>query len=239
MSKGWIREVGNLNVTPRAILTGLADAVNALGLPHPLHVHCNHLGLPGNAATTLETMAALSGRRAHLTHIQFHSYGGTFGDQATFASRVPELVEVVNRSPELTVDVGQVLFGDTTAMTADGPVGYYLHRVTGRRWTNSDTEMESGCGVVPITYKEKSFVHALQWAIGLEWFLLVNDPWRVALTTDHPNGAAFVAYPEIVQLLMSRDYRREVLEPGPGQGQGPLRRSPTWTANTRWMKLRS
>jgi formylmethanofuran dehydrogenase subunit A len=204
-------QIGALKVTPRAILTGLADAVNALGLPHALHVHCNHLGLPGNAATTLATMDALDGRRAHLTHIQFHSYGGILGEQSSFVSRVPELAEVVNRSRHLTVDVGQVLFGDTTAMTADSPVGYYLHRVTGRRWVDVDAELESGCGVVPITYKEKSFVHALQWAIGLEWFLLVDDPWRIALTTDHPNGGAFVAYPEIVQLLMSRDYRREVL----------------------------
>jgi formylmethanofuran dehydrogenase subunit A len=215
--EGFDAEIDGLHVTPRAILTSLADAVNDLGLPHPIHVHANHLGLPGNAATTLATMAALSGRRAHLTHIQFHSYGGMLGDQATFQSRVPELAEVVNRSPELTVDVGQVLFGDTTSMTADGPVAYYLHRVTGRRWTNADTEMEAGCGVVPIEYKEKSFVHALQWAIGLEWFLLVKDPWRVAMTTDHPNGGAFVAYPEIVQLLMSRDYRREVLSRVPAK----------------------
>jgi formylmethanofuran dehydrogenase subunit A len=93
---GLDSHIGNLNVTPRAILTGLADAVNALGLPHPVHVHCNHLGIPGNAATTLETMRALSGRRAHLTHIQFHSYGGAFGDQSSMTSRVPELVEVVN-----------------------------------------------------------------------------------------------------------------------------------------------
>jgi formylmethanofuran dehydrogenase subunit A len=215
--EGLDADVGGLAVTPRAILTGLADAVNELRLPHAVHIHCNHLGLPGNAATTQATMDALSGRRAHLTHIQFHSYGGTFGDQATFASRVPELAAIVNRSPDLTVDVGQVLFGDTTSMTADGPVGYFLHRVTGRRWTNADTEMEAGCGVVPIEYREKSFVHALQWAIGLEWFLLVKDPWRVALTTDHPNGAAFVAYPEIVQLLMSRDYRREILDRVPAK----------------------
>ncbi len=215
--EGLDADVGGLSVTPRAILTGLADAVNDLGLPHPVHIHCNHLGLPGNAATTLATLAALSGRRAHLTHIQFHSYGGTFGEQSSFASRVTELAEIVNRSPELTVDVGQVLFGETTAMTADGPVGHYLHRVTGRRWTNADTELEAGCGVVPIEYREKSFVHALQWAIGLEWFLLMKDPWRVALTTDHPNGASFVAYPEIVQLLMSRDYRREVLDRVPAK----------------------
>src|SRR5438034_1828795 len=71
--------------------------------------------------------------------------------------------------------------------------------------------MEAGCGIVPITYKDKSFVHALQWAIGLEWYLLVNDPWRVAMSTDHPNGGSFLAYPEIVQLLMDRTYRQEVL----------------------------
>src|SRR5581483_9154337 len=90
--------------------------------------------------------------------------------------------------------------------------GYYLHKVTGRKWTNADTEMEAGCGIVPITYKEKSFVHALQWAIGLEWYLLIKDPWRIAMSTDHPNGGSFLAYPEVVQLLMDRTYRQEVLK---------------------------
>jgi formylmethanofuran dehydrogenase subunit A len=52
----------------------------------------------------------------------------------------------------------------------------------------------------------------LQWAIGLEWYLLVNDPWRIAMSTDHPNGGSFLAYPEIVQLLMDRTYRQEVLK---------------------------
>ena len=51
-----------------------------------------------------------------------------------------------------------------------------------------DTEMESGCGITPIKYKNKSLVHALQWAIGLEWYLQVNDPWQVVMSTDHPNG---------------------------------------------------
>jgi formylmethanofuran dehydrogenase subunit A len=32
------------------------------------------------------------------------------------------------------------------------------------------------------------------------------------MSTDHPNGGSFVAYPEIIALLMSRDYRREVLQ---------------------------
>ncbi len=47
-------------------------------------------------------------------------------------------------------------------------------------------------------------MHALQWAIGLEWYLLVEDPWRVAMSTDHPNGGSFLAYPQIIRLLMDR-----------------------------------
>jgi formylmethanofuran dehydrogenase subunit A len=199
-------------VTPRQIITALAQTATDLGLPHPVHVHCNNLGLPGNWTTTLDTMRALEGRRAHLTHIQFHSYGGGPDDQGSFRSHAPDLAEYVNGHPNLTVDVGQVLFGETTSMTGDGPLGYYLHKVTGRKWFNGDTEMEAGCGIVPITYKDRSFVHALQWAIGLEWYLLVKDPWRVAMSTDHPNGGSFLAYPEIVHLLMDRDYRREVLK---------------------------
>ncbi len=200
------------DVTPRQIITALAQTAMDLGLPHPVHIHCNNLGLPGNWTTTLETMKALEGRRGHLTHIQFHSYGGGPDDQGSFRSHAPELAEYVNTHPNLTVDVGQVLFGETTSMTGDGPLGYYLHKVTGRKWFNGDTEMEAGCGIVPITYKDKSFVHALQWAIGLEWYLLLKDPWRIAMSTDHPNGGSFLAYPQIVQLLMDRTYRQEVLK---------------------------
>jgi formylmethanofuran dehydrogenase subunit A len=207
--------VGGFDTSPRQILTALAHAVNELQLPHPLHIHANHLGIPGNAATTLATMQALDGVRAHLTHVQFHSYGGSPGrpnDASSMRSRVTELAEYVDAHPNWTIDVGQVVFGEATALTGDTPVGAYLHRVTGRRSALADIEMESGCGVVPIEYKERSFVHALQWAIGLEWFLLVNDPWRIALTTDHPNGGSFHSYPEIIAWLMSRDLRRAMLD---------------------------
>ena len=205
-------ETPGFGLTPRQIVRGIAAAADDLHLPHPVHIHCNRLGMPGNWQTTLDTMRAVEGRRGHFTHIQFHSYGGGPDDQGTFCSQVPALADYVNSHRNITVDVGQVMFGETTSMTGDGPLGHYLHRVTGRKWFNGETECEAGCGIVPIEYKEKSLVHALQWAIGLEWYLLVNDPWRVAMTTDHPNGAAFVSYPEIVALLMSRDYRHEVLK---------------------------
>ena len=35
-------------VTSRAIVKALQKAVHDAGVPHPLHVHCNNLGLPGN-----------------------------------------------------------------------------------------------------------------------------------------------------------------------------------------------
>ena len=47
----------------------------------------------------------------------------------------------------------------------------------------------------------------MQFAAGLELFLLIDDPWRVFFTTDHPNGAPFTAYPDLFALLMSRDVR--------------------------------
>lgn len=202
--------VGSSRVTPRAILETLCDAGNALALPHPVHIHCNNLGVPGNAATTLATMDALAGRRAHFTHLQYHSYGGEPGKG--WASAAAPVIEYVNAHPEVSVDVGQVMFGPATTVTADGPVEYLLYKSSGRKWVNIDIELETGCGIVPYAYKEKAAVAAFQWAVGLELFLLATDPWRVVLSTDHPNGGSFLSYPALVQLLMDRNVRDEQLK---------------------------
>ena len=194
-------------ITPRAILETLADAGNQLGLPHPIHIHCNNLGMPGNAEVTLASMQALAGRRAHFTHLQFHSYGGP-----GWKSAAAPLMEYVNSHSELSVDVGQVMFGPATTVTADGPVEYLLHKSSGRKWVNIDVELETGCGIVPLVYQDKAAVTALQWAIGLELFLLSQDPWRVILSTDHPNGGSFLSYPALIQLLMDRTVRDDRLK---------------------------
>lgn len=201
--------VNEFGVTPRQIVSALADAAIDLHLPHPVHVHCNNLGVAGNWETTLDTMKTLGDRPGHFTHVQFHSYGGSPG--SLFSSKVRELVDYVNAHPNLSVDVGQIMFGDTTSMTGDGPLAYMLYQVSGRKWINADVENEEGCGIVPIEYKDKNYVHATQWAIGLEWFLMMEDPWRVVLTTDHPNGASFVYYPRVIRLLMDREYRKEMM----------------------------
>src|ERR687898_453530 len=211
----WKRGNGNVTslddegpgVTPRRVIETIATAVHELGLPHPVHVHCNDLGVPGNWRTTLETMRTLDGRRAHLAHLQFHAYGGRRGGRPR--SRAPELAEHLNSHHELSADVGQVMFGDAMTMTADAPVSAVLREITHGRWVNAQTEAETGCGIVPFTYREKNYVHALQWGIGLELFLLARDPWRLVLSTDHPNGGSFLSYPRLIRLLMDREFRNE------------------------------
>ncbi|MBI2825472.1 MAG: formylmethanofuran dehydrogenase subunit A [Planctomycetia bacterium] len=209
--------VGYSNVTPAKIIASLAHIVDQLGLPHPLHLHCNNLGVPGNVATTLETMKVLEGNRAHMAHLQFHSYGGA--DWHTMRSEAAAIAEYFNAHPNLTCDAGAILFGNAVTITADGPWQHLLHQLTGKKWGNLDVENETGCGIVPYTYKGSNLVNAVQWAVGLELLLLIDDPWRVFLTTDHPNGACFWRYPEIIHLLMHADVRRERVKKLPAKAQ--------------------
>jgi len=122
------------------------------------------------------------------------------------------VIEYVNAHPEISADVGQVMFGPATTLTADAPVEHLLYTSTGRKWVNVDSELETGCGIVPYAYREQAAVAALQWAVGLELFLLARDPWRVVLSTDHPNGGSFLSYPQLIRLLMDRTYRDEQLK---------------------------
>ena len=195
-------------LTPLQVTAAFIEAVDELGLPHPAHVHCNNLGHSGNYTTTLDTMKAAEGHRVHMAHIQFHSYGGEPGRRVRTAAEA--IIDYINAHPNVTADIGMVMFGKATAMTADAPLTWMLrHKDT--KWVNADTECESGCGVMPFEYQNRSYTHTMQWAIGLELFLLAQDPWRVMFSTDHPNGASFRDYPRLVRLLMDRGYRREMM----------------------------
>jgi len=197
-------------VTPRRIIAALSRAVHELGVVHPLHLHCNNLGVPGNLQTTLQTMGASEGVPLHLTHVQFHSYG-TEGDRR-FSSGAAEIAEAVNRNKHISVDVGQIMFGQTITASGDTMMQYRNRGFAKpRKWISMDIECQGGCGLVPFRYRDRNFVNALQWAIGLELFLLVEDPWRIFLTTDHPNGAPFTMYPQLIRLLMDRSYRNDML----------------------------
>jgi formylmethanofuran dehydrogenase subunit A len=197
-------------VTPRQVLHRLARAVHELGVPHSLHVHAGNLGVPGNISSTIATLEAAEGLPLHLTHAQFHSYGNT-GERG-FSSAARALAEVVNSRPNLSLDVGQVMFGQTVTVSGDSMQQHRNARFARpNKWLVMDIENDAGCGVVPFRYRDRDFVAALQWCIGLELFLLVNDPWRVVLTTDHPNGGPFWSYPRLIRLLMDRCFRDEQL----------------------------
>ncbi len=207
--------VPNFDITPAEIIHGLAEVNERLNLPHSIHIHCNNLGHPGNYNTTLETFDlvkdVISEKRQvlHATHAQFHSYGGS--TWADMESKADDIASYVNSHDHVTIDPGQVMFGDTTTMTADGPMEYELHRMSKRKWTNKEVELETSSGIIPIFYSRKVPINAIQWAIGLELLLLLKSPWKTAITTDHPNGSPFTRYPEIISLLMSKKRREKVL----------------------------
>ena len=210
------QEVPRFAITPREIVRGLVKVNKMLGLPHPIHVHANQLGVPGNYKTTLRTLDAVKDLAVgdkpvlHLTHVQFNAYGGV--DYLSLSSGADAIADYVNKNPHVTIDIGQVIFGDTTTMTADGPFEYKLFTLLRGKWANADVEVETGAGVVPITYSRSNYVHAVMWCIGLELALLINDPWRVFITTDHPNGGPFTEYPRVFSWLMSKKARERVLK---------------------------
>ncbi len=195
-------------VSPREVLQSLSRAVHELGIAKPLHVHCNNLGAAGNFETTLNTMTASNGLPMHLTHIQFHSYG-TEGDKK-FSSAAAQIAEAINKNKNITADVGQILFNQTVTASGDSMMQHLnAKHANPKKSVIMDIECDAGCGVLPFKYRDQNYVNALQWAIGLEIFLSVEDPWRIFLTTDHPNGAPFTSYPHLIRLLMDKSFRNE------------------------------
>ncbi len=209
--------VPDFDVTPKEIIVSLMKVNEMLGLPHSLHLHCNNLGRPGNYTTTLATLELAKQVKPskdrqvmHVTHIAFNAMGGT--DWMNFESKANEIANFLNNNDNITTDMGQIIFGNATAMTADGPAQYALSKLLHAKWGNGDVELEDASGVVPVTYYKQAISHAAMWASGLELALLTKDPYKVLLTTDHPNGGPFVNYPEVIALLMSAKKRAEEIK---------------------------
>jgi formylmethanofuran dehydrogenase subunit A len=197
-------------VSSRQIVKALQRAVIDLGIPHPLHVHCSNLGLAAGVDTVIATIEAAEGLPLHLAHIQFYAYGGE--GERKFSSAAARLAECVNAHNNITVDVGQVMFGQTVTISSDVTRQFGgLSKASPRKWAIIDGDSNGG-GIVPYNYRETDFHNAVQWAAGLELFLLIEDPTRVFFTTDHPNGAPYTAYPDLFALLMNRQRRAEWME---------------------------
>jgi formylmethanofuran dehydrogenase subunit A len=218
---GWGRDCRSLDdtvpyfdISPRELIKGLVEVNELLRLPHSVHLHANNLGRPGNYATTLETFKIPKGTAndrqiLQVTHAQFNSYGGD--SWKNFESKADAIAKAINQSDSVIIDAGNVTLDETTTMTADGPLEYYLHSLSHLKWANRNIEMETAPGVTPFIFSPKAATASIQWAIGLELELLIKDPWKVLLTTDHPNGGPFIRYPRIIAWLMSRKYREKTI----------------------------
>jgi formylmethanofuran dehydrogenase subunit A len=202
--------VPSYGLSSRTILQALLTSVQRLGIPHPLHVHCNNLGVAGSFVTAIETMEAASGLPMHLAHLQFYGYG-TEGKRS-FSSASAFLAEAIAFHKNITIDIGQVMFGQTVTVSSD-VLRQYASRASAlpKKWIIWDGDGNGG-GILPYRYSAESYYNTLQWAIGLELFLLIDDPWRVFFTTDHPNGAHFSTYPQILHLLMDAGERGRWME---------------------------
>ncbi|PNG26129.1 formylmethanofuran dehydrogenase subunit A [Methylocella silvestris] len=213
-------------LSSRQIMQALQQALVDLKVPHPLHLHTNNLGVPGNVGTAIATIEAARGMPLHLAHMQFYGYGSE--GELGFSSAASTLAAAVNATPNVTIDIGQVMFGQTVTISSDVLRQF---SATGSAKPKKSVIFDgdaNGGGIVPYLYREGDFVNAIQWACGLELFLLITDANRIFFTTDHPNGAPFTTYPDIFALLMSRDKRAEVLSRVP-QGAVALTSLPSIT----------
>ena len=197
---------------------GLAQIVDELGLPHPMHLHCNNLGVPGNVTTTIETMKVLEGHRAHLAHLQFHAYGGD--DWGTMRSEAAAIAEYFNTHTNLTCrrrrrPVRQRRDDHRRRPVAAPALPAHRAQVGQPRRRERDRLRHRAVRLQATS----NLVNAVQWAVGLELLLLIDDPWRVYLTTDHPNGGGFWRYPEILRLLMDVEFRKEQVKKLPAEAQ--------------------
>ena len=208
------------NITPREITRALCSAAELLGLPHTIHLHPINLGRVGNIETTLAHLDSIRNIRghqgrdavAHLTHMSFESYDTVDENSSEWNDLLSgglRLAKYFNENKHFTTDLGQITFGPATTMTGDGPFEFYLHQLSGRKWTNVtvDVELAGGAGIVPYTYLETSPGNSIQWAIPLEFALSIDDLWRCFVSTDHPNAGPFTKYPLVLSWLMSKKQR--------------------------------
>ena len=126
-------KVPNFDITPREIVSGVCKVNQLLHLPHTIHVHTNDLAKIGNYQTTIDTMDNVRGLGGdnkpviHITHVQFT--GRTGSAWHNIGSGAPEIADYVNKHDHVTVDMGQIVFMDTTTMTADGGFQYMLYQL--------------------------------------------------------------------------------------------------------------
>ena len=176
----------------RGILETLTDAADdARAAPRRAHPLPTTSACRATWRTTLESFRALEGRRAHFTHLQFHAYGtgGGWKSAARELSDWPRSTPIPSSASTWARSCsGRPRPSPPTARSST----CCTSRAAGSGSTSTSSWRPAAASCRSST-RRRPRSHALQWAIGLELFLLAKDPWRVVLSTDHPNGGSFLA----------------------------------------------
>jgi len=198
---------------PIHMLERLIDLQQRWKMPHPVHIHAPRLGKPDAGDAIAQLLGLLRGYPLHLAHLQYYTYRR--GDADAHVSDAERIAGLLDDTPGATADLGLVAFGPAFTVTGDLPLEYGLIQHAGspaRPARLVHVDNEDCFGVMPMEHRAGHPVHAVQFATGLELALRVRDPWKLALSVDHPNGGSFTQYPELIALLMSRARRDAMLE---------------------------
>ena len=106
-------------------------------------------------------------------------------------------------------------------MTADGPLGYYLEQRVQEQMVFVRHRDGIGCGIAPSSTRHEPGAFP---AMGDRPRVVSARQGSVAcvMSTDHPNGGSFLAYPQIIQLLIDRTLSRRHDQAGAPGGVGAL-----------------
>ncbi len=118
-------------------------------LPHPAIFTATILGIAAAITRPPSKPCAPTAPRPPDFHIQFAPTAATLAaEEADFktAELARSTSTPIRRS---SADVGQVMFGKATGMTADARSAGCYATSAATNWVNADTEHESGCGIVP------------------------------------------------------------------------------------------
>ena len=80
---------------------------------------------------------------------QLQGLGVDHHESNFFRSGAEQLLKALEANGNVTADVGQVYFGGAVTISADRPLEHRLWKTTGKEWVNLDSELETGCGIVP------------------------------------------------------------------------------------------